>query len=140
MTVSGTTAERPSRGEQDVRVQVLVVDDEPGIRRFAARILAEQGYLVHEACDGAEALAFIDASAAVLDAVVSDIVMPRLNGVELLQTLATAHPTLPVILMTGFGAAELASRGIATPCAVLGKPFSPERLADEVRRCLKERR
>ena len=72
-------------------------------------------------------------------AVVSDIVMPRLNRVELVQALATTHPELPVILMTGYGAGALAERGIAAPCAVLAKPFAAERLLDEVRRCVKER-
>lgn len=139
MTVGSTNAPRPSRRERAVREQILVVDDEPAIRRFAARILLGEGYVVHEAGDGAEALAFITAVGAAVDVVVSDIVMPRLNGVELIQALATTHPTLPVILMTGYGAGALAERGIAAPCAVLAKPFAAERLVEEVRRCVKER-
>jgi DNA-binding NtrC family response regulator len=139
MTIGSTVPPRPSRREREVRHQVLVVDDEPAIRRFAARILLEEGYVVHEACDGTEALAFITAGLAAVDVVVSDIVMPRLNGVELIQALAVTHPDLPVILMTGYGAGELAERGIAAPCALLAKPFSPERLVEEVHRCVKER-
>jgi DNA-binding NtrC family response regulator len=139
MTVGSTNAPRPSRREREVREQVLVVDDERAIRRFAARVLAEAGYVVHEAGDGAEALAFVSALGAAVDVVVSDIVMPRLTGVELVQALATTHPELPVILMTGYGAGALAERGIAAPCAVLAKPFAAERLLDEVRRCVKER-
>jgi two-component system cell cycle sensor histidine kinase/response regulator CckA len=139
MTVGSTNAPRPSRRERGIREQVLVVDDERAIRRFAARVLDEAGYTVHEASDGAEALAFIAALGAGVDVVVSDIVMPRLNGVELVQALATTHPDLPVILMTGYGAGALAERGIVAPCAVLAKPFAPERLLDEVRRCVKER-
>ncbi|HEX2638735.1 MAG TPA: response regulator [Gemmatimonadales bacterium] len=139
MTVGSTSAPRPSRREREIREQVLVVDDEHAIRRFAARVLLEAGYVVHEAADGAEALAFITAVGAAVDVVVSDIVMPRLNGVELVEALASTHPALPVILMTGFGAGALAERGIAAPCAVLAKPFAAERLLDEVRRCVKER-
>jgi DNA-binding NtrC family response regulator len=139
MTVGSTNAPRPSRREREVLEQVLVVDDEHAIRRFAARVLVLAGYLVHEASDGAEALAFITAAGTAVDVVVSDIMMPRLNGVELAEALAATHPDLPVILMTGYGAATLAERGIAPPCAVLVKPFTPERLVEEVRRCMKER-
>jgi DNA-binding NtrC family response regulator len=139
MTVGSTNPLRPSRREREVRELILVVDDEPAIRRFAARILVREGYVVHEAGDGAEALAIITAGGVAVDVVVSDIVMPRLNGVELIQALATTHPALPIILMTGYGAGALAERGIAAPCAVLAKPFAAERLVEEVRRCVKER-
>jgi len=116
-----------------------VVDDEPTVRRFAARVLEEDGYLVHEARDGAEALALLQSGAWVVDCVVSDVVMPRLNGVELLQALSLRHPGLPVILMSAYGSNQLAERGIAAPCAILAKPFDPDRLLGEVRRCLASR-
>jgi DNA-binding NtrC family response regulator len=120
--------------------RVLVVDDEPTVRRFAARVLEEEGYLVHQAGDGAEALALLQSGASVADCVVSDVVMPRLNGVELLEALSLRHPGLPVILMSAYGSSQLAERGIAAPCAILTKPFDPDRLLGEVRRCLASRR
>ena len=116
---------------------VLVVDDEPMIRWFAARVLREEGFGVHEATDGAEALEVIRAGIADLDVVLSDIVMPRMDGVQLLQSLSTLRPDLPVILMSGYGTAQLAELGIASPCGVLSKPFSPETLLAEVRRCIR---
>lgn len=116
---------------------VLVVDDEPMIRRFAGRVLREGGFGVYEAADGVEALDLIHAGMADLEVVLSDIVMPRLNGVQLLQTLSTLRPDLPVILMSGFATAELAQRGIVSPCGVLSKPFTPEALLTEVRRCIR---
>jgi two-component system, cell cycle sensor histidine kinase and response regulator CckA len=118
---------------------VLVVDDEPLLRRFAVRVLAADGYILHEASDGFEALELVNADAELLDVVVSDIVMPRVNGVELLETLSVTHPELPVVLMSGYATPELTELGIAAPCAVLSKPFSAERLLDEVRRCLRSR-
>ena len=139
MTVTRTVMPRPSGGEGKASDHVLVVDDEPGIRQFTARILLDEGYLVHEAGDGLEALEFIRAGEVVIDAVVSDIVMPRLNGVELLQSLARTHPNLPMVLMSGYGMDELTRRGLASPCAVLAKPFTAERLVAEVRRCIAER-
>jgi CheY-like chemotaxis protein len=117
---------------------ILVVDDEAIVRRFAARVLEEAGYTVAIAEDGAEALETLQRLPAQLDAVVSDIVMPRMNGVQLMEALAESHPTLPVILMSGYASAQLAERGIAAPCSVLTKPFAPERLLAEVRRCLEK--
>ena len=115
---------------------VLVVDDEAVVRRFASRVLSEAGYGVKEAVDGVDALRLIRADMTDLDAVVSDIVMPRMNGVELLQSLSLERPRLPVILMSGYGSDQLNRRGIVSPCSVLAKPFPPERLLAEVRRCI----
>jgi two-component system C4-dicarboxylate transport response regulator DctD len=74
-----------------------------------------------------------------LDVVVSDIVMPRLDGVGLLQRLATLQPELPCILVSGYGIPQLAALGIAAPCGILTKPVPPAVLLDEVRRCLRQR-
>jgi len=115
---------------------VLVVDDEPTVRRFVSRVLREAGYGVNEAADGADALSLIRSGSVDPAAVVSDIVMPRINGVELLQYLSLERPRLPVILMSGFGTDQLTRRGIVSPCGVLAKPFSPELLLAELRRCL----
>lgn len=116
-------------------ISVLVVDDETAVRRFAARVLEREGYTVVEARDGIEALELLTQSDRAVEVVVSDIVMPRLNGVELMQTLATSHPDLPVILMSGYASGALAELGIAAPCAIIPKPFPSDRLLEEVRRC-----
>ena len=116
---------------------VLVVDDEAAVRRFACRVLDKAGYGVLEATDGAEALEVITSRNGELEAVVSDIVMPRMNGVELMQALAMSQPDLPVILMSGYATAALTELGIATPCSILPKPFSGDRLLAEVSRCIR---
>jgi two-component system cell cycle sensor histidine kinase/response regulator CckA len=118
---------------------VLVVDDETAVRRFAVRVLEREGYGVAEAVDGMMALELIKQGGTSIDVVVSDIVMPRLNGVELMQALSVSHPSLPVILMSGYATDALAKRGITAPCAMLPKPFLPERLLEEVRRCIAQR-
>jgi DNA-binding NtrC family response regulator len=116
---------------------ILVVDDESSVRRFASRVLVEEGFGVEEATDGLEALTLARGGAHTFDAVLSDIVMPRLNGVQLLQELTLSHPTLPVVLMSGYAAAQLETMGITPPCGMLIKPFSAEQLVGEVRRCLR---
>ena len=117
---------------------ILVVDDEGAVRRFAIRVLEREGYSVVEARDGVEAVELFQKGHA-FDAVVSDIVMPRMNGVELMQALSTAHPDIPVILMSGYATSALAELGIAAPCGILPKPFPAERLLEEVRRCTRKR-
>jgi DNA-binding NtrC family response regulator len=130
---------RSSGDEQEASERVLVVDDEPGIRHVISRMLLDEGYFVHEASDGLEALELIKRGSPAMDVVVSDVVMPRLNGVELLQEASRARPSLPFILISGYGTDELTQRGIAPPCALLSKPFPSERLLAEVRRCIAER-
>jgi CheY-like chemotaxis protein len=116
---------------------VLVVDDEEAVRRFACRVLERAGYGVFEATDGVEALELIQGQTVPLELVVSDIVMPRMNGVELMQALSMSQPDLPVILMSGYATTALAELGIATPCSILPKPFPGERLLAEVSRCIR---
>ncbi|MEA2722841.1 MAG: two-component system, cell cycle sensor histidine kinase and response regulator CckA [Gemmatimonadales bacterium] len=113
-----------------------MVDDETAVRRFAARVLEREGYIVVEAKDGVEALDLFKDMAPSIEVVVSDIVMPRLNGVELMRALAVAYPDLPVILMSGYATGALVELGITAPCAILPKPFPSDRLLQEVRRCI----
>lgn len=124
-------------GRVGAGTSLLVVDDEIAVRRFAVRVLQREGYEVAEATDGLEALELIRAGATLFAVVVSDIVMPRLNGVELLQALAESHPGLPVILISGYATTALAELGIAAPCGILPKPFPAELLLAEVERCIR---
>jgi DNA-binding NtrC family response regulator len=120
-------------------ISVLVVDDEAAVRRFAVRVLARDGFEVLEANDGVDALELLKAANSPVDIVVTDIVMPRLNGVELMEALSVSHPGLPVILMSGYATAALSELGIATPCSILNKPFPADRLLAEVHRCMSAR-
>jgi two-component system cell cycle sensor histidine kinase/response regulator CckA len=126
-----------SPGRAGAGVCVLLVDDEMAVRRFASRVLQREGYDVTEATDGAEALDLVQARGGSFAIVVSDIVMPRINGVELVQALAVSHPDLPVVLMSGYATSALAELGIAAPCGILPKPFPAERLLAEVQRCIR---
>ncbi|HET9603569.1 MAG TPA: response regulator [Gemmatimonadales bacterium] len=116
--------------------QILVVDDEEPVRRLAVRVLRGRGYSVAEAADGSKALAKAEELGSGLRLVLTDVVMPHLNGVELAERLSVLRPDVPVILMSGYGPVELMARGIAAPCAMLSKPFLPSELIAEVSRCL----
>jgi CheY-like chemotaxis protein len=78
-----------------------VVDDEAGVRKILRRLIDEDGYYIHEAGDGAQALELVRAAPDLLDLVVSDIVMPRLDGVQPVQAFATETPELPCLLIPG---------------------------------------
>ncbi len=135
MTSTGGTTRRSGESAP----QILVVDDEPLVRSVTVRMLQGASFQVHQAGNGLEALEFLRGRADELDLVVSDVVMPGLNGVELAERLSIEYPDLPYIFLSGYGIAELAARGITAPCGMLLKPVLPDVLLAEVRRCLRVR-
>ena len=118
--------------------RILVVDDEDIVLRSATRILEGGNRLIETARDGAEALAKIDAGN--YDVVILDIMMPKIDGVEVLRRLKEAHPDVEVIVFTGLAQIET-----AVTCMKLGaydylaKPFDPEELRLAVARALERR-
>jgi CheY-like chemotaxis protein len=104
---------------------ILVVEDELGSLECISHFLRKQGYEVREARDGAEALELIDNSQ--FDLVLSDIRMPRVDGVALATNILSRVPTIPIILMTAVPFELTRSLGYNLPC--LSKPI----LLDELR-------
>ena len=123
-------------GEERAREHVLIVDDDPSVLGFTSRILADAGFRTTAASDGLDALEKVRQRPKDFDAVVSDIVMPKLDGVALLGHLSRLRPSLPVVLMSGYASPELRARGLNTPCAVLPKPCDPDALVEAVRECI----
>ena len=99
---------------------ILVVDDDELVRQVVTELLEDEGYSVIEAKSGYEALALIQGPAA-LDLVISDVNMPRMDGLELVEELKSMRPSLPVILMSG-----RPYKGQAHP--FLSKPFTGRQL------------
>ena len=90
--------------------RVLVVDDVAVVRRSIRMILANAGYVVAEAANGAEAIETLQASEGPrpVDAILSDIRMPRIGGVELIVHFLTCYPAIPVVSLTTYQDVELA--------------------------------
>ncbi len=115
---------------------VLVVEDEPAVRRIVRRILESVGHRVIEAATGAEALEVARDAGAQLDAVVSDVVMPGMSGPELTKRLREVQPGVAVLLMSGYLGDVLARHGVATDVELLEKPFAPDGLLEALGRAL----
>jgi two-component system cell cycle sensor histidine kinase/response regulator CckA len=112
---------------------VLLVEDEVAVRRLAHRTLGARGYQVVEAEDGMAALAVAASHQGTIDILVTDIVMPRMNGLQLVAELRARHPALAVVLMSGYSEEVVEQRGaIPDDCIFLSKPFRAETLAAAV--------
>jgi CheY-like chemotaxis protein len=121
-------------------VTILLVEDEPGVRRLVRRMLVERGYRVLEAACGEEALAVYEQQRAPVDLVLTDIVMPSMGGNELAALLLARRPSLSVLFMTGYSEEAINDRGMASHAVpVLKKPFLAEALDRKVRELLEAR-
>jgi len=107
---------------------ILVVDDEAGVQRVLARQLSHLGYEVQTADNGASALALAERSGR-FDLVLSDIVMPEMNGTELAAALLERDPLQAVVLMSGYAPNGLAEVGRGMGLPVLKKPIDTVELA-----------
>src|SRR6266436_1633503 len=102
--------------------RVLVVDDEQSLRKVLAATLQREGYEVQVASDGEEALAALDRDGA--DVVVTDLVMPRMDGLSLLRKVVVSHPDVPVIVVTAHGRVDSAVEAMkAGAFDFVTKPF-----------------
>jgi PAS domain S-box-containing protein len=116
---------------------VLLVEDEDAVRVLASRVLAEQGYAVHEARNGREALAVLERPDHGIHLVLTDVVMPDMGGVELADRVAAAHPDVRIVYMSGYSEGDKLHPGVRqSPYPFLQKPFSPESLAVRIREAL----
>ena len=125
-------AQQPGRGEL-----VLFIDDDYSVREMVTPTLKEHGYRVLTAANGAEALALIAKHDKEIRLVLTDVAMPMMNGMELLENLHAQHPKLPVVLISG----SLGSSNEALPPGAirfLSKPFRVEQLLNVVAEALRE--
>ena len=110
---------------------ILLVDDEENYRELIARVLTKAGYAVLQAADGMGALSLLERSN--VDLVISDILMPVLNGYALVARLREKWPNMPVILTTGFLSPDAAKSMMKGSVDFIPKPINAETLLDMVR-------
>ncbi len=129
--VSGKVAPRGTE-------RVLVVDDEPMVRKLTERMLRRLGYHVVGASDGEEALRTFERDPDAFDLVVMDVVMPKLGGPEACARMRALRPRLKALFVSGYAgeATGLSAMLLEPGLLLLQKPFTAQKLAEEVRRIL----
>jgi len=116
---------------------ILVVEDDEGVREVAVRILRPLGYMVIEAVDAEEALKRAAANRGRIDLLMTDVVLPGMNGRRLAEKLQASHPDLKVLFASGYTQDVIARQGILEDgIQFVGKPYSPKTLALKVRQAL----
>ncbi len=113
--------------------RVLLVEDEVEVRQFAVRALRRQGYQVLEATDGVEALEIMAENEGMIDIVVSDVVMPEMDGPSLFKELRKRNPSIKVIFVSGYPNEAFRESMGSDDFAFLPKPFSLPQLAAKVK-------
>ena len=115
------------------RGRILVIEDEAGVRNIAVTVLRSRGYEVEEAEDGEEALEIINAKPGHFDLVISDVVMPGMNGPTLIKQAREKLGHARVIFISGYAEQELAKQLDDRAVSFLPKPFSVRQLSELVK-------
>ena len=115
---------------------ILVVEDELAVRSLARRVLEKTGYRVLEASSPADAMRLSQANRGEIDLIVSDVVMPEMNGPALVARVLELCPNARVLFISGYADEDVMGRGIANGMSLLQKPFSAQELVERVREVL----
>lgn len=113
-------------------IRILLAEDDPAMRTYLARALQNAGYDVVAVDRGTEALPYLETEE--FDLLLSDIVMPEMDGIELAQRCAEVSPMTKVMFITGFAAVTLRASREAPQAKVLSKPFHLRDIVMEVQR------
>jgi two-component system, NtrC family, sensor kinase len=128
------TQPRPNGGAGEA---ILVVEDDEGVRSYTGEILDELHYRVLVAPDAKDALRFIEQPERHIDLLLTDMVMPGLNGRQLADAARAIRPGLPVLFMTGYSRNAIVHQGrLDSGLSLIQKPFSRDALAAKVREAL----
>ena len=116
---------------------ILVVEDQDDVRHLTLMALSKFGYTVHCAAQGEEAIAFSRQFEGTIDLLLTDVIMPGMNGRQVAERLAIERPAMRILYMSGYSADAIAHRGVLEPgLDYIQKPFSAESLAAKVRKML----
>jgi CheY-like chemotaxis protein len=116
---------------------VLLVEDEDLVRQLTGEILRRNGYHVLEACDGVAALGLLRQHGGTIDLLLTDVVMPRMSGHELVEQARPLRPEMRILYVSGYSEEAIARQGQLTEgIELLAKPFTPGALTAKIRQLL----
>ena len=119
------------------KATILVVEDDAGIRELAAKVLRRQGYAVLTASGGEQARDICERHGGNIDMLLSDVVMPVMNGPAVAAMLTKIRPAMKVLFMSGYTDDAIVRIGVMERgVPFLQKPFTPERLTNKIREVL----
>ena len=122
-------------GARPRRETILLVEDEPAVRRLFVRSLSREGYEIHEARNGREAVELFDRVGETIDLLVTDLRMPLMGGVELAEQLRARRPGMKLLCVSGYPGHEVPT----LDAEFLAKPFSRDALLAKVREILDQK-
>ena len=130
---SEVTPAQPSLGTETI----LLVEDEPGLRRLMQRTLEQHGYTVLNANSVDHAITLAQRHAGAINLLLSDVIMPGMNGADLAQRIVKLRPSIKVLYISGYNSRAIEGTTAVSPNArFLPKPFAPQALVTKVRECL----
>jgi len=125
--------EKPVTSGSHAKATILIVEDDPGIRELASKVLSRSGYQVLTACGGDEARVICERHGGAIDVLLSDVVMPGMSGPMVAAMVTKIRPSMKVVFMSGYTDDAVVRHGVMErDVPFLLKPFTPERLANKI--------
>jgi CheY-like chemotaxis protein len=120
---------------------ILVADDEATVRTYIGTVLRREGFDLLEAVDGVDALEQVERRGRPVDLLLTDVRMPRMDGIALARSVTEMYPKIPIIYISGypFNLEEERTRRPPEACEFISKPFSRQVLLDAIHKCLSPR-
>jgi two-component system, cell cycle sensor histidine kinase and response regulator CckA len=115
---------------------VLVVEDAPELRELICEALTKVGCTVLSACDAQEALHIVREQKAVVDLLLTDVIMPGVDGASLAKAIRSINPQTKILYMTGYSGEFIRADMLNAGVSLIRKPFTPAELADKIRKML----
>jgi signal transduction histidine kinase len=114
--------------------RILLVEDDPGIRQLCSMVLSQRGYTVDAMADGESAIAYAESTSVQIDLLVTDVVLPGLNGRRVAERVKARHAGVKVLYISGYTENAIVHTGVLDPLIeFLAKPFTPTMLVERVR-------
>jgi two-component system, cell cycle sensor histidine kinase and response regulator CckA len=124
LTSRASSAQHTMSAQRSSAVTVLLVEDEAGLREPVRDYLTKEGYRVLDAANGADALQLLESQSSRIDALITDVIMPQVNGPELARRLKARFPEMKVIFMSGYAEDKLGGPESFRDSVLLKKPFA----------------